>query len=351
MKLKKLFAGVVAAAMIATMSFPAFAARPTPNVGANGLVTITKNYKVVGSEEKKAPAETFNFTVTPGATVNGAEKTVEKSEATTIPAMAANSNEKTVAFTTALTADGTGTFTVDVANLNITKPGIYYYTVTETPSNTAGVDYAADPMIMVITAGYADDGEDSTLSYWVGLHDSKEFNNKNKPFENTYTAGSLKVTKKVTGSLGNKDKKFNIDVTFTAPAGKTVKSTITYVNNGEKSIAPAAWTLNTTTNQYEATVTVELAHKGFVQFNNIPKDVTYIVKEQDYSREEYTATYEDSKSGTIANDVKSTTITNQRGDDTIDTGVILDNAPYILMLAVVAGGAMTLVIKKRREEE
>lgn len=350
MKLKKLFAGVVAAAMIATMSFPAFAARPTPNVGANGLVTITKNYKVVGSEEKKAPAETFNFTVTPGATVNGAEKTVEKSEATTIPAMAANSGEKTVAFT-ALTEDGTGTFTVDVANLNITKPGIYYYTVTETPSNTAGVDYAANPMIMVITAGYADDGEDSTLSYWVGLHDSKEFNNKNKPFENTYTAGSLKVTKKVTGSLGNKDKKFNIDVTFTAPAGKTVKSTITYVNNGEKSIAPAAWTLNTTTNQYEATVTVELAHKGFVQFNNIPKDVTYIVEEQDYSREEYTATYEDSKSGTIANDVKSTTITNQRGDDTIDTGVILDNAPYILMLAVVAGGAMMLVIKKRREEE
>lgn len=350
MKLKKLFAGVVAAAMIATMSFPAFAARPTPNVGANGLVTITKNYKVVGSEEKKAPAETFNFTVTPGATVNGAEKTVEKSEATTIPAMAADSGEKTVAFT-ALTEDGTGTFTVDVANLNITKPGIYYYTVTETPSNTAGVDYAADPMIMVITAGYADDGEDSTLSYWVGLHDSKEFNNKNKPFENTYTAGSLKVTKKVTGSLGNKDKKFNIDVTFTAPAGKTVKSTITYVNNGEKSIAPAAWTLNTTTNQYEATVTVELAHKGFVQFNNIPKDVTYIVEEQDDSREEYTATYEDSKSGTIANDVKSTTITNQRGDDTIDTGVILDNAPYMLMLAVVAGGAMTLVIKKRREEE
>lgn len=352
MKLKKLFAGVVAVAMMATMSFPAFAARPTPNVGANGLVTITKNYKVVGSEDKKAPAETFNFTVTPGATVNGAEKTVEKSEATTIPAMAANSDKKTVEFTTALTADGTGTFTVDVANLNITKPGIYYYTVTETAGNTAGVDYAADPMIMVITAGYADDGEDSTLSYWVGLHDSKEFNNKNKPFENTYTAGSLNVTKKVTGSLGNKDKKFKIDVTFTAPAGKTVKSTITYVNDGEKSIAPAAWKLNTTTNKYEATVTVELAHKGFVQFNNIPKDVTYNVEEQDYSREEYTATYEETtKAGTITSDVKSTTITNKRGDDTIDTGVILDNAPYILMLAVVAGGAMTLVIKKRREEE
>lgn len=350
MKLKKLFAGVVAAAMIATMSFPAFAARPTPNVGSDGLVTITKKYTVTGSEEKKAPAETFTFTVTPGAKVNGAEKTVEKSEATTIPTMAANSNEKTVAFT-ALTEDGTGTFTVDVANLNIKKPGMYYYTVTETPSNTAGVDYAAKSMIMVITAGYADDGEDSSLSYWAALHDSTNYNDKNSKFENTYTAGSLKVTKKVTGSLGDKDKKFNVDVTFTAPAGKTVKSTITYVNNGAESIAPDAWKLNTMTNQYEAKVTVELAHKGSVQFNNIPKDVTYIVEEQDYSREEYTATYEGDKSGTIANDVKSTTITNNKGDDNIDTGVILDNAPYILMLAVVAAGAMTLVIKKRREEE
>lgn len=350
MKLKKLFAGVVAAAMIATMSFPAFATRPTPNVGSDGLVTITKKYTVTGSEEKKAPAETFTFTVTPGAKVNGAEKTVEKSEATTIPTMAANSNEKTVAFT-ALTEDGTGTFTVDVANLNITKPGMYYYTVTETPSNTAGVDYAAKSMIMVITAGYADDGEDSSLSYWAALHDSTNYNDKNSKFENTYTAGSLKVTKKVTGSLGDKDKKFNVDVTFTAPAGKTVKSTITYVNNGAESIAPGAWKLNTTTNQYEAKVTVELAHKGSVQFNNIPKDVTYIVEEQDYSGAEYTATYEGDKSGTIANDVKSTTITNHKGDDNIDTGVILDNAPYILMLAVVAGGAMTLVIKKRREEE
>lgn len=350
MKLKKLFAGVVAAAMIATMSFPAFATRPTPNVGSDGLVTITKKYTVTGSEEKKAPAETFTFTVTPGAKVNGAEKTVEKSEATTIPTMAANSNEKTVAFT-ALTEDGTGAFTVDVANLNITKPGMYYYTVTETPSNTAGVDYAAKSMIMVITAGYADDGEDSSLSYWAALHDSTNYNDKNSKFENTYTAGSLKVTKKVTGSLGDKDKKFNVDVTFTAPAGKTVKSTITYVNNGAESIAPDAWKLNTTTNQYEAKVTVELAHKGSVQFNNIPKDVTYIVEEQDYSGAEYTATYEGDKSGTIANDVKSTTITNHKGDDNIDTGVILDNAPYILMLAVVAGGAMTLVIKKRREEE
>ena len=47
----------------------------------------------------------------------------------------------------------------------------------------------------------------------------------------------------------------------------------------------------------------------------------------------------------------NTEVTNTWGDKDVDTGVILDNAPYMLMLAVVAGAAMTLVIKKRREEE
>ena len=35
----------------------------------------------------------------------------------------------------------------------------------------------------------------------------------------------------------------------------------------------------------------------------------------------------------------------------VDTGVILDNAPYIALLTFVAAGAVFMVIKKRREEE
>lgn len=52
----------------------------------------------------------------------------------------------------------------------------------------------------------------------------------------------------------------------------------------------------------------------------------------------------------IKGTVNKVEVINTKGD-VIDTGVILDNAPYMLMLAVVAAGAMTLVIKKRREEE
>ena len=86
---------------------------------------------------------------------------------------------------------------------------------------------------------------------------------------------------------------------------------------------------------------------------NIPYDVTYTVVEKDYKTTDgydaadYNFSDIDKKIDS-AND--TVTITNNKGG-TVDTGVILDNAPYILMLAVVAGGAMTLVIKKRREEE
>ena len=88
--------------------------------------------------------------------------------------------------------------------------------------------------------------------------------------------------------------------------------------------------------------------------------MTYTVTEHDYTTDdgyeapEYVYTVDDATNAdsvkTIKGTVNKVEVINTKGD-VIDTGVILDNAPYMLMLAVVAAGAMTLVIKKRREEE
>ena len=62
MKLKKLFAGVVAAAMIATMSFPAFA---TVSFGESPVtkIELTKKYESL-RPESTAPAENLGFKMT-----------------------------------------------------------------------------------------------------------------------------------------------------------------------------------------------------------------------------------------------------------------------------------------------
>lgn len=106
-----------------------------------------------------------------------------------------------------------------------------------------------------------------------------------------------------------------------------------------------------------ATATIHLAHGEHIVFNNIPYDVTYAVEEADYTSDAAggyeAAKYTFSDKGDIKkldSAAETVEILNKNGAS-VDTGVILDNAPYMLMLAVVAGGAMMLVIKKRREEE
>ena len=68
---------------------------------------------------------------------------------------------------------------------------------------------------------------------------------------------------------------------------------------------------------------------------------------------EYEVTVPADANGTVsvAENADNDVVFTNKSTVNVDTGVILDNAPYMLMLAVVAGGAMTLVIKKRREEE
>ena len=53
---------------------------------------------------------------------------------------------------------------------------------------------------------------------------------------------------------------------------------------------------------------------------------------------------------TMTKDAATVAFTNTKGA-TIDTGVILDNAPYIALLAIVAIGGVALMLNKRRRDE
>ena len=175
---------------------------------------------------------------------------------------------------------------------------------------------------------------------------------QDKAFENTYSAGDLVVTKAIRGSNGDRAHESNFTITLKGQKGTKVSYTVD--DKPTTGIIGEDGTLTIPN--------IKMADNGQFVISNIPYGVTYTISE---ATEGYTATAK--KGSATANlttsdttaaytdsvDAASTTIafTNTLGNTVIDTGVILDNAPYILMLAVVAGGAMTLVIKKRREEE
>ena len=355
MKLKKLFAGVVAAAMMLTMAVPAFAKGPITSDDGITSYTLNKSYQLIG--EGQAPVADFNFTIT-NTSVTGSEKYKGKTDFPTpsmTPSVHYGANEATPAGNDAGAKDIVVNFLKDGA-LIYDSVGQYVYTIAETDpeKGLAGVDYDKKDVSMKVTV-VNDDATNgglkiSTISFTKDGQkiSGKVDGNKNEEaaFINTYTANKLEVIKKVTGAAGDKNYPFSFAVTFTGPDGKTWdESALTFAENAKSAdYVNNAWNFT-------------LTHGESISFANLPKGVTYSVVEKylDAANQitindtKYTASYENG-TGTMDAAAKTATVTNAT-EGFIDTGVILDNAPYILMLTVVAAGAMTLVIKKRREEE
>lgn len=344
---KKLTAGALALSMMFAMATPAFALT-SPEVQYSDMtsVTFTKTYEAT-NPNTTSPEEEFKFDIVGVDVTDAAEGvtigTYGMPEVGTASYIAGEAGSATKA----------KKITVDLPAYG--SVGIYTYKITEKAQGTAGVTYWGKDIILKVTVieqggkirVAAVHTEDAKAG---GIYDTSKGENstKNDNFPNYYSAGSLAVTKNVTGNLGDKDKKFEVTVTFKAPKEKTVKEAIKYSEGGtEKTIAAKDW------KDGEVEATIHLADSNTVTFTNIPYDVTYTVVEKDYTTSDGydTADYNFSdNSKKIDSATDTVTITNNKGG-TVDTGVILDNAPYILMLAVVAGGAMMLVIKKRREEE
>lgn len=371
MKLKKLFAGVVAAAMIATMSFPAFAA--TDGLGGrnfkvnnDGTFVFDKAWTTndAGDSSIVVPSVTLGVTrVSDGQPVSYPQGAIP-----TDLVLGVNAN------TTSGKTDG---FTVDLPDFTI--PGKYTYVFQENDPYVAGVVPNTNYYQVTVWA-LQDESQTGTGNHikecgvklsQVQLVDGGyvEVSGKGKlsSVENTYQAGSVTVTKHVTGNMGNKATLFNFKVVLksTKPVNSAVAGTKTFTFTTDKNADGF----------YTAEQTYQLSDGQTFTISNLPFGVTYTVYEMSDATESataiengktltvaedgadakvYTVTYT-SETGALSEETENhlieASVTNQCGDDTIDTGVILDNAPYMLMLAVVAGGAMTLVIKKRREEE
>ena len=353
MKLKKLFAGVVAVAMMATMSFPAFAATVSVKAEPVTEVTFTKNLTVpnVGTT---APSLTYKFVLAPSSAVDGQNKSI------TMPDITGARVDGSKEYETTVPSGGdvkTGSFTLELSDLNIKRVGIYKYTVTEVSTDkVAGITYAT-ALDMKVSAVNGENG----IKYYVALREqgAADTDKTNKveatnAFTNTYNAGTLKVEKTVEGNMSDHDQYFTFKVVFNANGHDVSHANIGVIytsghDTADGSAAPGNQPTTTTISFGDEGNTFYLKHGDTIAFTNVPYGVTYTVEETEKAG--YKAEGEVTTANEFDQPEEDVAIVNTLGNGEIDTGVILDNAPYMLMLAVVAGGAMTLVIKKRREEE
>ena len=337
--MKKLLSLALALIMVLILSVAVAAEDPADMT----QVTIDVTYTATNTGTT-SPAEDFSFTIAKTSVSDAAAGvTTENMPDVTVGG---------VSFTKGEASQG-GTM---VKPVTITLPpvddfpsvGIYTYTIQPQEGTTAGVAYYTEDIRLVITVIEAADGQRRIAAIHTESGQPGD-TEKSNDIEYTYSAGSLDVKKVVTGNLGDRDKEFNVTVTFTAPAGKEVKSVISYTDGTAKTIETSAWTEKNGSKQAE--VTIALKHNETVTFTNIPYDVTYEVVEADYTSEangkydaakyDFTDTAKkiDSASDTV-------TITNNKGTG-VDTGVVLDSLPYILLIAVAVVGVVAFTAKKR----
>ena len=341
--MKKLLSLALALIMVLSLSVAVFAADPDPYYPDDmSQVTINVTYKAANTETT-SPAEdfTFNYTktkVTNAATGVGADD---------MPNLTIGNAQFAEGAAQVSPSTANGSVTISLPDVErFPSVGIYTYTIHPQAGNTAGVTYYAEDIRLVITVIEAEDGQRRIAA----IHTESggpEDNTKSDDIEYTYSAGSLAVKKLVTGNLGDRDKEFNVTVTFTAPADKEVRSVISYTDGTTKTIETSAWKEKDGSKQAE--VTIALKHNETVTFTNIPYDVTYTVTEADYTSEGYdeeNIVYSDDANKKIDSATDSVTITNNKGTG-VDTGVVLDSLPYILLIAVAVVGVVAFTAKKR----
>ena len=401
MKLKKFFAGVLAAAMmltvVATAAFATTAATDTTatpgtnsfadNITLDSTLTLTKHYNVV---KGKAPLEDFKFDVTYIGSMS-VETDVNYTGAK-IPQKKAEFNADTTGATkTGLPVGNySANFTIPMSELGLNSlggTGIFVYKIAEENAGTPGVVYNTDggALYMIVTVTHKTTGAnhqivDGQYDYAVALRRASADAtvvqaltgtkvSAGDAFHNTYGADNavnavngVELKKTVHGNFGDLGKEFTFNVAFTKGADKnygpiTVDNTAGYdiykaAENGEKGEKVEGTEL-----EYGQTYIVTLKHDTKITFNNLPAGVTYTMTEKgkDAASNTLDGLYVvkgEQPNGTVSAgaEVDKVNIENTN-EGSPDMGVVLDNAPYIAMLAIVAIGGVALMLNKRRRDE
>ena len=162
-------------------------------------------------------------------------------------------------------------------------------------------------------------------------------------------SANLTVTKTVTGKLGDTNKAFTF--TITKADGTAVNIASANIEISDADSTKVEWLDNGK---------FTLKDGASITFKNLPSD-EYKIVEEDYSGEKYETSWQIGTDGVVHEKNSTATVTIGTTEQTVhftnhrtlepDLGVLLDTLPYLVILAVVAGGVALLMLRKHRKED
>lgn len=364
---KRLLTAAASVVMLAACAVTAMPAHAANTAVAGPSEVKIKSYLVIG-KDANIPAATFTYDVEAGPEQD-ADATQNKGR------IEAGINPESVTVQDAVFIAGEGTTAGNVtAGGTIAPSDDYKYAVKEIKANFSGVSFTAPGVyryvIDDVTTNPATGVTCDTNQYYIDIEVQSDadgklsigdvgFNNgttKVTAFVNTFASTSLTLQKEVTGNQGDRNKYFAFEVMLDdAPANSvynvTYPATDNYTTDG-------ANTGNITVSaDGTATKTVYLKDGQNIIINGLTAGTKYTITETDYTAEGYTTTNTkntgDGADGkttteqTMGSTADTVTFTNNK-EGSVPTGILLDTAPYIVLVALVGVGLIALFATKKR---
>lgn len=348
---KKIGALILAGTMLLSMGTTVFAAgEPTvPDVNSNGQVPITKEFEM--ADGLRTPAATFKFTAT--STTEGAPTATIADVSFTEGQEGTLKGEKYVLEgKTAISFTGTWP-----------HAGEYVYIVAETQGSMSNVTYDASSYRLRVYVINGTNGLEIETITAEETNTAEGTNGKTNKilFTNTYTKNdaTLTIEKNTEGDYADKTRKFDFEITFTK-SPMSDQTTFT----GTIGAQSAEYTVG-------QTKTFKLADGEQLVFSTLPVGTTYVVRElaapdgykpsvtvienetptltnKTVQEAEVLDTFkQDGTKNLVGEHENRVTFTNTH-KGVVPTGILMNNLPFILLVAVAIVAFVSLAVIKRR---
>lgn len=364
----KLAAAIVSAAMIFSGAVPAFAEASNGNTAISGNTVTFKTILVLDLDtlggQKRIPAKTFHYEITPGAdqAATGSNLPIYAGKLSNTKTLTTEANIAAKDVNTDTSSETVNT-TIDFTGVDWGAPGIYRYNVknTDTASNAYDGTGFGKTMTLDVAVVNNTDGTgyhiDHAALVDTTTKDGKTTTSKVDNFAFKYHSKYLKFTKIVAGSQGNQNKYFKFTLSMTGLTGLdklyvTTTSTSTNTDAQKDGIISVK-------NGSTGDIVFYLKHNENVIINNLPVGYNFTLSEDNaaITADGYKASIDSASNlqmtngSTTNNTVKNSlsfNVTNTK-EGIVPTGVIFAVAPFAIGAVAIAAFVILKVRKAAKQ--